>query len=255
MRNNKTRAEERGKKLKVKNMAHTADGGVSGGPALKALAVAKENCKAENSKSENSKPADIVKADNSNAKDAAKEAKEKEALNDAVSTPSGDQKGCFGTGHDMVCARTLAAEAAKRRECEERRELSQLRELISVLGTLRTKGVLCDVIVTVDGRRFKAHKAILASGCGYFRTLFSQMDHQPSEGCKTEVIIQSRDVTSNSFDNMLDYVYTGKLRPLVWETIFETLACACYLQIKNAIQVSGFSTYFAYLAKIICILG
>ncbi|XP_072049903.1 kelch-like protein 20 isoform X2 [Amphiura filiformis] len=124
----------------------------------------------------------------------------------------------------------------KRKQMEEKRELSQLRELISVLGTLRTKGVLCDVIVTVEGRKFKAHKAILASGCGYFRTLFSQRDHQSSEGCTTEIIIQNRDVNADSFENMLDYVYTGKLRPLVWDTIFETLACACYLQIKNAIQ-------------------
>ena len=139
---------------------------------------------------------------------------------------------------ELVCARTLAAEAEKRRLIQEKKELTQLRELIQVLGTLRTKGVLCDVIVTVEGHKFKAHKAVLAAGCGYFRTLFSQKDHQPSEGCTTEVIIQSRDVNSDSFENMLDYVYTGKLRPLVWDTIFETLACACYLQIKNAIQVS-----------------
>lgn len=211
-------------------MADSTDGTVSG-TAQKARAVAKENCKAENSNS-NSKENEVIK-ENSNETSTSKDIKE------VAATPTGDQKGCFGTmPAELVCARTLAAEAEKRRLIAEKKELTQLRELIQVLGTLRTKGVLCDVIVTVEGHKFKAHKAVLAAGCGYFRTLFSQKDHQPSEGCTTEVIIQSRDVNSDSFENMLDYVYTGKLRPLVWDTIFETLACACYLQIKNAIQVS-----------------
>ncbi len=213
-------------------MADSTDG-IAGGTAEKARAVAKENCKAENSK-EN----EVIK-ENSNANDTNNKEVGKLDPKDVATTPSGDQKGCFGTmPAELVCARTAAAEAEKKRQMEEKRELSQLRELISVLGTLRTKGVLCDVVINVEGRKFKAHKAVLAAGCGYFRTLFSQKDHQSSDGGTMEVIIQSRDVNADSFENMLDYVYTGKLRPLVWDTIFETLACACYLQIKNAIQVS-----------------
>lgn len=47
------------------------------------------------------------------------------------------------------------------------------RESDALLSNLFTTMVYPDIAFVVDGRKFPAHRGILATGCSYFRTLFA----------------------------------------------------------------------------------
>ncbi|XP_037085250.1 kelch-like protein diablo isoform X2 [Pollicipes pollicipes] len=64
--------------------------------------------------------------------------------------------------------------------------------------------LLCDVTVRVEERQWRAHKAVLAAGSPYFRTMFTS-DYVESQ----EPVVGLHGFDSDTFDAVLNYIYTG----------------------------------------------
>lgn len=77
------------------------------------------------------------------------------------------------------------------------------------LGTLLEDQKLTDVVLTVGGKEFKAHKAILAARSRVFAAMF---EHNMKEKRLNKVIIT--DVTDSVLKEMLRFIYTGKVQNL-----------------------------------------
>ncbi|XP_077449238.1 transcription regulator protein BACH1b [Stigmatopora argus] len=70
------------------------------------------------------------------------------------------------------------------------------------LDELRLRGLLCDVTVQVDGRRFHAHRAVLASCSDYFAVRLHRHDDD---------VILPPEVTAGGFEPLLTFAYTSEL--------------------------------------------
>ncbi|XP_057676089.1 transcription regulator protein BACH1b [Corythoichthys intestinalis] len=70
------------------------------------------------------------------------------------------------------------------------------------LDELRLRGLLCDVTVQVDGRRFHAHRTVLASCSDYFAGRL----HRDNDD-----IILPPEVTAGGFEPLLTFAYTSEL--------------------------------------------
>ncbi|XP_065840171.1 kelch-like protein 20 [Oscarella lobularis] len=102
--------------------------------------------------------------------------------------------------------------------------------LASGLQSLRQSKDLCDaVVVVVDGHRFHAHRNVLASISGYFRTMFLG---EFAERRQTEITLH--DVDAASVTTLIDYAYTGKAQCAV-DDIERLYACAHLLQFDAVI--------------------
>ncbi|XP_077596424.1 transcription regulator protein BACH2-like isoform X2 [Stigmatopora nigra] len=71
------------------------------------------------------------------------------------------------------------------------------------LDELRLRGLLCDVTVQVDGYRFPAHRAVLASCSDYFAVRVHRHDDD---------VILPPEVTAGGFEPLLTFAYTSELR-------------------------------------------
>lgn len=111
----------------------------------------------------------------------------------------------------------------------------------SVLGSLneqRLLGHYCDVSILVQGRAFKAHRAVLAASSLYFRDLFSSAA-EPSSSSSTSssqaVFELPSSVTPTSFQEILSFCYTGRLSMAASEQLV-LMYTAGYLQIQNIVE-------------------
>ena len=81
-------------------------------------------------------------------------------------------------------------------------------DMMAKLDDLRKQKVLCDVTLLAAGAMFSAHRNVLAVSCPYFYKLFtSHMKEKTAES----VALDALDVTSQVFDNLLTYLYTGEI--------------------------------------------
>lgn len=105
----------------------------------------------------------------------------------------------------------------------------------SVLGSLneqRLLGHYCDVSILVQGRFFKAHRAVLAASSLYFRDLFSAAADSSSSSCVFEL---PSSVTPACFQQILSFCYTGRLSMAASEQLV-LMYTAGYLQIQNIVE-------------------
>ncbi|XP_078734613.1 uncharacterized protein LOC144948837 [Lampetra fluviatilis] len=79
----------------------------------------------------------------------------------------------------------------------------QLSDLLQELCELRERGSFCDVVVEVQSCRYLAHKAVLSSTSGYFRSLFL------GAPCSNMGPFVVDCVGANAFELALDFVYKG----------------------------------------------
>nr|XP_032830944.1 zinc finger and SCAN domain-containing protein 10-like [Petromyzon marinus] len=79
----------------------------------------------------------------------------------------------------------------------------QLSTLLQELWELRERGSFCDVVVEVQSRRYLAHKAVLSSTSGYFRSLFL------GAPCSSMGPFVVDFVSMGTFEQVLGYVYRG----------------------------------------------
>lgn len=107
----------------------------------------------------------------------------------------------------------------------------------SVLGSLneqRLLGHYCDVSILVQGRSFKAHRAVLAASSLYFRDLFSGA--ADSSCSSTQAVFElPSSVTPACFQQILTFCYTGRLSMAASEQLV-LMYTAGYLQIQNIVE-------------------
>ncbi|XP_051511267.1 transcription regulator protein BACH2-like isoform X2 [Myxocyprinus asiaticus] len=94
------------------------------------------------------------------------------------------------------------------------------------LNEQRKQGLLCDVTVLVEGKEFRAHRAILAACSEYFLQGFvTQSDNEL-------VLSMPEEVSAQGFAPLLQFAYTAKLL-LSRENIQEVIRCAEFLRMHN----------------------
>ncbi|XP_048840760.1 zinc finger and BTB domain-containing protein 34 [Brienomyrus brachyistius] len=99
--------------------------------------------------------------------------------------------------------------------------------VLSQLNELRLQGKLCDIVVHIQGRPFRAHKAVLAASSPYFR------DHSAlgtMSGLSLSVI-KSPEV----FERLLAFCYTGRMA-LPLKDVVSFLTAASFLQMQAIID-------------------
>ena len=92
------------------------------------------------------------------------------------------------------------------------------------LNDQRQEGVFCDVIIKCKEQTFQAHKCVLATASGYFKTLFLS----PLSACDIIQIANLNDFSKQSIELFLDFIYD---QPKVERVdIADVLKLAHYLQ-------------------------
>lgn len=95
---------------------------------------------------------------------------------------------------------------------------------------LREAGTLCDTLLTVEGRSFKAHALILALASKRLqRQLTSQHGSAPKYSCAIE------SVSSHTFKQILDYVYSESVE-VPKDDLTELLKGAQYLEVESLVE-------------------
>ncbi|KAM3604189.1 uncharacterized protein V6R79_007603 [Siganus canaliculatus] len=92
---------------------------------------------------------------------------------------------------------------------------------------LRSRNILTDVTIQVDGQHFHAHKAILVACSGFFYSVF--MD---PENANLRAISLDPKVDAKGFSILLDFMYTSCLN-LKDSLVLATMNTAIYLQMEH----------------------
>ncbi|XP_029459256.1 kelch-like protein 34 [Rhinatrema bivittatum] len=97
--------------------------------------------------------------------------------------------------------------------------------------SLRSEGLLCDVLLEVNGREFPAHKSLLACSSDYFRAMFKDYTKESKAA-----VIHLKAISAPGLQHILDFIYTSWLS-LSLDTLEDTLEAASYLQVTEAITL------------------
>ncbi|KAM4692790.1 transcription regulator protein BACH2 [Discoglossus pictus] len=98
--------------------------------------------------------------------------------------------------------------------------------ILQCLNDQWKQGILCDVTLIVEGKEFRAHRAVLAACSEYFlQVLVGQTEHGL-------VVSLPEEVTARGFGPLLQFAYTAKLL-LSRENIQEVIHCAEFLRMHN----------------------
>nr|CAH7725527.1 unnamed protein product [Callosobruchus chinensis]CAH7747782.1 unnamed protein product [Callosobruchus chinensis] len=102
--------------------------------------------------------------------------------------------------------------------------------LLGGLNSLREKGELLDITLVVEGRVFRAHKAVLAACSDYFRAMFtdSMLEARQNEICLNGI-------TATGFQQILEYAYTSRIK-MNLANVQDVLDTASHVQMVDIIQ-------------------
>lgn len=96
---------------------------------------------------------------------------------------------------------------------------------------------LCDVtIVAEEGRRFHAHRTVLASCADFFHTTFSNVPEEQNHGRRYEVCLDF--ASPATMTSILECMYTGKVN-ISESNVRELLVAAAYLKFYAVEQACG----------------
>eukprot|EP00058_Branchiostoma_floridae_P016726 XP_002602214.1 hypothetical protein BRAFLDRAFT_76902 [Branchiostoma floridae] len=84
---------------------------------------------------------------------------------------------------------------------------SYLRGFLGAVDDLQKAGVLQDVVLEVEGRRFPCHRLVLSAASPYFRDMFTTSDM--AESRQKTVVLEGLD--AGMFGEILSYIYSGTL--------------------------------------------
>lgn len=102
--------------------------------------------------------------------------------------------------------------------------------LLEGLNSLREKGELLDITLVIQGRIFKAHKAVLSACSDYFRAMFTD---NMLEARQDEISLNG--LTATGFQQLLEYAYTSRLI-LNLANVQDVLEAASHVQMEAVIQ-------------------
>ncbi|XP_023571719.1 zinc finger and BTB domain-containing protein 5 isoform X2 [Octodon degus] len=105
-------------------------------------------------------------------------------------------------------------------------------QIFQQLNYQRLHGQLCDCVIVVGNRHFKAHRSVLAACSTHFRALFSV-----AEGDQTMNMIQldSEVVTAEAFAALIDMMYTSTLM-LGESNVMDVLLAASHLHLNSVVK-------------------
>ncbi|XP_016385439.1 kelch-like protein 24 [Sinocyclocheilus rhinocerous] len=82
---------------------------------------------------------------------------------------------------------------------------SHSESVLQVFNEFRDSRLFTDVIISVQGREFPCHRAMLSACSSYFRAMFCN-DHRESH----EMLVEINGIQADAMDTFLQYVYTGR---------------------------------------------
>lgn len=80
------------------------------------------------------------------------------------------------------------------------------RSSLQTMHELRKEEVLCDVVLCVDGKRFSAHKIVLAGSSPYLKAMFTNGMLETDQD-----VVEIRDIDAATMQNLLDFMYTSTI--------------------------------------------
>ncbi|XP_019640200.1 PREDICTED: kelch-like protein 12 [Branchiostoma belcheri] len=83
---------------------------------------------------------------------------------------------------------------------------SYQRGFLGAVEGLQKDGILQDVVLEVEGRRFPCHRLVMAAASPYFRAMFTS---DMAESRQKTVVLQGLD--ADMFEEILSYIYSGTL--------------------------------------------
>ncbi|CAL8311466.1 unnamed protein product [Gadus morhua 'NCC'] len=98
------------------------------------------------------------------------------------------------------------------------------------LNRLRSRNILTDVTIQVDGQRFSTHKTILVACSGLFYSIF--MDPEKAD---LSVVTLDHKVDPTGFSILLDFMYTSRIN-LNEDLVEATMSTALYLQMEHVVD-------------------
>ena len=101
-------------------------------------------------------------------------------------------------------------------------------ERVTGMNRLRKDGILCDVTITVGGRKIHAHKNVLSATCPYFETMFTGGLYETHQ---SEVTI--REMDEETMETLIDFCYTSSIE-VDWSNVQPLIATADILQMVLA---------------------
>uniref|UniRef100_G3PUE1 Zinc finger and BTB domain-containing protein 5 n=1 Tax=Gasterosteus aculeatus TaxID=69293 RepID=G3PUE1_GASAC len=100
------------------------------------------------------------------------------------------------------------------------------------LNYQRVHGQLCDCVIVVGSRRFKAHRSVLAACSTHFRALFTVAEGDSSMNM---IQLDSEVVTAEAFAALVDMMYTSTLM-LGESNVMDILLAASHLHLNNVVK-------------------
>ncbi|XP_060720536.1 zinc finger and BTB domain-containing protein 5 [Tachysurus vachellii] len=105
-------------------------------------------------------------------------------------------------------------------------------QIFQQLNYQRVHGQLCDCVIVVGSRHFKAHRAVLAACSTHFRALFSVSE---GDGNVSVIRLDSEVVTSEAFSVLVDMMYTSTLT-LGESNVMDVLLAASHLHLNTVVK-------------------
>ncbi|XP_058497087.1 zinc finger and BTB domain-containing protein 5 [Solea solea] len=105
-------------------------------------------------------------------------------------------------------------------------------QLFQQLNYQRVHGQLCDCVIMVGSRHFKAHRSVLAACSTHFRALFTVAEGDASMNM---IQLDSEVVTAEAFAALVDMMYTSTLM-LGESNVMDILLAASHLHLNNVVK-------------------
>lgn len=105
-------------------------------------------------------------------------------------------------------------------------------QIFQQLNYQRIHGQLCDCVIVVGSRHFKAHRSVLAACSTHFRALFTVADGDTSINM---IQLDSEVVTAEAFAALVDMMYTSTLM-LGESNVMDILLAASHLHLNNVVK-------------------
>ncbi|XP_050168243.1 kelch-like protein 3 isoform X2 [Myiozetetes cayanensis] len=104
---------------------------------------------------------------------------------------------------------------------------SHMRKAFKVMNELRSKRLLCDVVIVAETVEMEAHRVVLAACSPYFCAMFTG-DMSESKAKKIEI----KDVDGQTLRKLIDYIYTAEIE-VTEENVQVLLPAASLLQLMD----------------------